>query len=86
MKPSADVLFKQLGEEAVLLDLGSSKYFSLNRTGTVIWGLVEEGVDISSMVDELSRRFGVDEGTARKDVVDLLDELHSAGLIVTVDT
>lgn len=85
IKPSPDVLFRELGEELVLLDLNSSKYFSLNETGAVIWNLLEQGEDHGSIARQLSMKFDVDEQKAMADVEDLLDRLCSAGLISKSD-
>lgn len=85
MKPSPDVLCRELGEELVLLDLGSSKYFSLNRTGAVIWNLLEQGEERGSIARQLSEKFDVDEQKAMSDVEDLIDRLYNARLISKSD-
>ena len=85
MRPSSNVLTRELGEEIVLMDLGSEKYFSLNETGTVVWSLMADGADLDFIAQQLSVRFDIDELKAMADVVSLLEHFQSAGLISTSD-
>ncbi len=85
IKPSPDVLFRELGDDLVLLDLQASKYFSLNKTGALIWQLLSENQDQSSIARNLADRYGVDEEKAQSDVAELLDQLLRAGLISAED-
>ena len=44
-------------EEAVLLDLDSRRYFTLNPTGAVIWERVVAGDDLSGIVSAVTDAF-----------------------------
>ncbi|MHB1710627.1 MAG: PqqD family protein [Acidimicrobiales bacterium] len=78
-----DALWREVDGQVVGLDLGSSRYFSLNDTGRVLWCLLEEPVDVAVLVAELVRRFGVDEERAHEDVEAFLEALGDYGLLVT---
>ena len=84
-EPSPNVLFRELGDDLVLLDLQSSKYFNLNKTGAAIWQLLSEKKDQSSISRNLAEQFGVDEKQAQADVAELLGQLLRAGLIAAED-
>ena len=71
-----------LSDGAVLLNLQTKRYFSLNETGTRIWELVQQSADEESMVATMVREYEVDEATAGAEVRRILDELMEAQLIV----
>ena len=75
-------LVATLSDGAVLLNLQTKRYFSLNETGTRIWEQVQEGADAESIVGTMIREYEVDEATARREVRRILDELMEAQLIV----
>jgi hypothetical protein len=75
------VLTAQLSGEAVLLHLGSKRYFRLNQTGAAIWRGLESGLDVAAITDSLVRQFAVDRETAGAEVVRLLARLLEYQLI-----
>lgn len=77
-----EALVATLSDGAVLLNLQTKRYFSLNETGTRIWEQVQEGADEESIVGTMVREYEVDEATARREVRRILDELMEAELIV----
>jgi len=77
-----EALVATLSDGAVLLNLQTKRYFSLNETGTRIWEQVHEGADAESIVGTMIREYEVDEATARREVRRILDELMEAQLIV----
>jgi len=79
---SADAACAQVADGAVLLHLGSKRYYSLNETGAFIWQVLEEGQNIADIVVRLQTHYEVDRGEAQQSVDRLLNELGDAGLIV----
>jgi hypothetical protein len=75
------VLTAQLSGEAVLLHLGSKRYFRLNQTGAAIWQGLEAGLDVPAITDSLVRQFAVDRETAGTEVTRLLARLLEYQLI-----
>jgi hypothetical protein len=82
VQPGADVIFRDLGGEAVLLDLASGRYFGLNPVGTRIWMLLAEGATIDAVVATLSHEFDGDAAAIARDVDELVTELAARGLVV----
>jgi hypothetical protein len=78
----SEALVATLSDGAVLLNLQTKRYFSLNETGTRIWELVQQTADEQTMVDTLLREYEVEEPMARTEVRRILDELLEAQLIV----
>lgn len=78
----AEALVATLSDGAVLLNLQTKRYFSLNETGTRIWEMVQETADEESIVTTLLEEYDVEEPMARTEVRRILDELLDAQLIV----
>jgi hypothetical protein len=82
VQPGADVIFRDLGGEAVLLDLASGRYFGLNPVGTRIWTLLAEGATVDAVVAALTQEFDGDPAAIARDVDELVAELAARGLVV----
>jgi len=78
---SDEVLFQEVGGEAVLLDLASEQYFGLDPVGTRIWQLIGEGQTLQSIGDTLCAEYAAEPERIRSDLVTLVDQLASAGLV-----
>jgi hypothetical protein len=78
----AEALVATLSDGAVLLNLQTKRYFSLNETGTRIWEMVQQTADEESIVATLLGEYDVEETMARSEVRRILDELIDAQLIV----
>ena len=79
-----EALVATLSDGAVLLNLQTKRYFSLNETGTRIWELVQQTADEETIVTTMLREYEVEESLARIEVRRILDELIEAKLIVPV--
>ncbi len=78
---SPDVLAAHLEGEAVLLHLGTKRYYRLNETGAVIWKGLERGLDAPAIVSELTKEFEVDPRIAEAELRSTLEELRQRGLL-----
>jgi hypothetical protein len=78
----AEALVATLADGAVLLNLQTKRYFSLNETGTRIWEMVQQTSDEEAIVTTLLSEYDVEEPMARTEVRRILDELIDAQLIV----
>jgi hypothetical protein len=56
--------------------------YTFNEVGAVIWSLVDGTKNVNDIVDEVTDRFEVEPEEARKDVLEFLGTLNTAGLIV----
>lgn len=78
-----EALVATLSDGAVLLNLQTKRYFSLNETGTRIWEMVQQTADEETIVVTLLSEYDVEETMARSEVRRILDELIDAQLIVS---
>ncbi|MFB9840812.1 PqqD family protein [Mucilaginibacter ginsenosidivorans] len=82
VKISDNVLFQQINNECVLLDMDSEQYFGLNDVGARIWQILSEDGDTEKALLQLLAEYETDETTLRTDFVNLLTELGNEKLIV----
>ena len=78
---SDDVLFQDIGGEAVLLDLASERYFGLNEVGTRIWQLIEAALPLQDVHRALCEEFDAEASQIERDMLALVGALADAGLI-----
>jgi hypothetical protein len=75
LKP--DILSSQIGEEIVLLDMASGKYYKIDEIGSTIWSLIKEPKTIDEIVDLILVDFDVDRATCVSDVSKFLEDIKS---------
>lgn len=76
-----NVLWRDLDDQIVLLDLRTSSYLRLNQTGASLWPLLVEGCSRSALVDVLVREHGRPRSAAAADVDAFLEDLQSKRLL-----
>jgi hypothetical protein len=79
--PSPDVQGTSMEGETVLLDLGTGRYYTLNRLGSVIWEHCTGHSTISDIHAVLCDRFDVAPERALDDLVALVSRLIQEGLL-----
>jgi len=69
--------------EAVLINVESSYYYSLNKTGTLIWELLlEQNRSLDDLVQAVSERYGKPGGAVEGDVRSFFDLMTAEGLVI----
>jgi Coenzyme PQQ synthesis protein D (PqqD) len=81
LRPSHDVVFRHLEDEAVLVHLGTNRIYSLNTTGARFWELLAAGRDRSEITEQLLREFDVSPEQLEEEIEALLASLVSEGLV-----
>jgi hypothetical protein len=79
--PAADVVFRDMNGEAVLVNLGTNRIYSLNATGARFWSLLVEGATQEAAEKRLQQEFDVSPEELRAEMTDLLGELRAEGLV-----
>ncbi|HEX6642885.1 MAG TPA: PqqD family protein [Thermoanaerobaculia bacterium] len=88
-QPSRDVVFRRVGDEAVLVPLRQNVanldwVHTLSPVAARIWQLLDGKRGISDIVAAICDEYEVAEDVATPDVGELLTSLAEAGLIVEV--
>src|SRR6266581_7387610 len=76
-----DVLFRIVGEEAVLLNLKTELYLGLDVVGTRMWNVLVEASSIQAAYDALLLEYEVEPSRLREDLDEFLGKLLEQGLI-----
>jgi hypothetical protein len=75
------VLYQELEDEAVLLNMANQQYYGLNDVGAQMWKCLIELGDVSTAGDRLCSSYEVDPVVFRADLEELVRNLLSAGLL-----
>jgi hypothetical protein len=78
---SAQQVSTTLGDEAVILGGDAGLYFGLNQVGARVWELVQQPVRVSEICAALCEEYEVEPARCQQDVLALLSELHTKGLL-----
>ena len=84
IKVSADAVCKELGGEAVVLDLASGMYFGLDETSTRLWQLLQDRSTLRAACERLREEFDVEPARVEQDAIDFVRQLADAGLVTIV--
>jgi len=76
-----DVVFRPVAGEAVILDLVSQRYFSLDETGTRMWQLLADSGDPVQVVEALLSEYEVERAVLERDLAALVETLLAEGLL-----
>lgn len=75
------ILFQVMDEGAAVLNINTEHYFGLDQVGVHIWQVIVETGTARAALDKITRLYDVPEETVRQDILTLLDDLRTAGLI-----
>ncbi|MFM7022559.1 MAG: PqqD family protein [Flavobacteriales bacterium] len=82
IKVSSSVLFQEISNEFVLLNMETEKYFGLDEVGARFWELLKEEEDVDKVIAALLNEYNVDEPTLRSDIAALVESLKTAKLVL----
>lgn len=81
LQRSDQVLYQEVGGEAVLLDMASEQYFGLDPVGTRIWNLLDGETGLASIHATLNEEYDADPTRIGDDLLALAQTLEQAGLV-----
>lgn len=76
-----NVVWRQVGDEVMVLDTNSSEYLSVNKTGSVLWPLLLAGCSRAELAQALADKFQIDSTTASTDADNFVSSLAELGLL-----
>jgi len=79
--PTTRVLCKDLGDEAILLDLETETYFGLNAAGRRLWSLLTTAPTIRDAFEAMLEEYDVSPDELERDMTALIEELVGRGLL-----
>lgn len=81
IKCSADVLFRMIGDEAVLLNLKTELYLGLDPVGSRMWQLLTTSPSLQAAYDALLQEYEVLPDRLRQDLDRFVGDLLEQSLI-----
>lgn len=81
VKPAAAQVSSKVGDETVILNVETGRYHGLRGTGVRVWELLGGGTTIAEIERALLEEYDVEAETCRADLLELVRDLRSAGLV-----
>lgn len=81
-----EVVARVFDGEAIMINLASGKYYSMDRVGTLAWHLLTGGYSLKDAAALMAGQYGMDETTVAVDLERLANQLMEEGLVTTMDT
>lgn len=76
-----DQISTDMADEMVILNLQDGVYYGLNQVGTFVWKMLQAPVPVRQICDAVVDEYEVDPERCQKDILALLQDLQSHGLI-----
>jgi hypothetical protein len=70
-----------LDGEVVILNMNDDVYYGLDQVGGRIWSLIQEPITFGEIIQTLQAEYDVDHQQCVQDVLALLEDMLSKGLI-----
>jgi hypothetical protein len=80
---SPNAMARQVGDETVILHLGSGTYFGLDAVGARFWQLMEVGKSFGEICDTVLDEYEVSREDLERDLMVLIKDLLAQDLIST---
>ena len=77
----SEVAAQVIDGEAIIMNLSTGIYCSMDRVGAVVWGWIERGHTIAEMADGLAAVYEVQPAQARADLERLIGQLVQDNLV-----
>lgn len=78
---SSDAKYELVEDEAIIIDLKTGSYYSLNDTGTMFWELIDGQRSVAACAAEIAKEYDVAASEVEGDILELAEGFLSEGLI-----
>jgi Coenzyme PQQ synthesis protein D (PqqD) len=79
--PGADVVSRRVGDEVVLVHLGTNRIFALSPTGARFWELLSDGRSRPEVEAQLLEEYDVSREEVSAEIDSLVKMLQAEGLV-----
>jgi len=77
---TARVAARVIDGEAIIMDVRSGVYYSMQGTGSFVWEQIDGGATVQGIAQALARRYDVSPERALQDVTSLVEQLLQEGV------
>ena len=81
-----DVVFREVEQEMVLLNLGTGAYYGLDPVGSRMWNLLAEKKNIREVLEIMLQEYEASTEDLQRDILHLVQELKTKGLVQVVQS
>lgn len=81
-KATTEVIDRAVEDETLVIHLPSGNYFSLNAIGTQVWEKIDGKRTVRELADLISAEYDAEPERIQEDVLKLIDDLVSEGLVL----
>ncbi len=78
---AGELLSSEFGEEFIILNLKDGIYYGLDHVGARVWTLIKQPMTVGAVRDALVAEYEVDVAQCERDLVALLEDLVTKGLV-----
>lgn len=75
-----NITWRVVDGEALILDLNTGFYFSLNPVATEIWEALQSGAEIPRILETVSSKYRIEAQVVERDLHELMTDLRSCRL------
>ena len=83
-KRNEHLIAANMGEEVVMMDVVSGRYYSLGVTGGAIWNILSVPSDLDTIVQKLLCEFTIDEETCEIQVQEFLNDAVEKNIFMRI--
>ena len=83
-KHSEKALASLIHDDVVALHLERGQCYGMQKVAATVWNLLEEPMNLEGICSRLVEIYDVEPDVCRLEVMTLMNELHSEGLLETV--
>lgn len=81
IKISENVLFQEIDNEYILLNMKTELYFGLNDIGARVWQIISQEGTTDTLIEKIMAEYEVSADVLKADISELLNELSKEQLI-----
>ncbi len=82
LQRAENVTFEVVADEAILIDINTGTYFSLNEVGTEFWEMLDGIQTIEQHATVIANKYEVETSMVVADLLELAEEMAKDSLIV----
>ena len=79
------VLFNQVDDDLVMMDIKSGNYFGINPVGAEIWNKMQGPISVQEIINQLLAEYDIDEATCRSETLAFIQQTLERGFLKVLD-
>jgi len=85
VKRNPKIVFNQVDDDLVMMDIDQGSYFGLNPVGAAIWSRIENEISVGDLINKLLDEYDIDASVCKNDTLAFLESTVEKGFIQILD-